>query len=354
MAKDDSARRGKGSARDDDEDRPRRRPRDDEDDEDEEEDRPRRRRARDEEEDEDRPRRRPRDDDDEEEEEDRPRRRRPSRDEDDEPRRKRRPRDEDEDDDEDSEEEEDEDKPRKGPTRKKWEKVHLGMGFSIAYAAMVLGFIACIALSQVLVLVAGFLAWAALAEMAGVLVLIAALLFIGWEIPAVVGCALFLNTPNKRGTLPFAIASLVIGSINLLVRIIFIVLPLLDQGMGGMSVAAFSVAALILLIVGDAEFIIFPFYMKATMNVLRDKYLAESTNIPIALACGEIGFKIVLVFVVSVKTVRGEGGVGMVATILGVVWLLVMLFFALSYLKTILAVRRRVATKLPPPSEDMP
>lgn len=352
MAKDDSARRGRARKDDDDENRPRHRPRDDEEDEDEEEDRPRRRRARADEEDEDRPRKRRREDeDDEEEEEERPRRRRPSRDEDEEPRRKRKPRDED---DEDSDEEDDEDKPRKGATRKKWEKVHLGLGFSIANAAMVLGFVACLAAAQVLVLLGGLLEVSFFLEIANILLLILAILFIGWEVPAVVAFSLFLNTPNKKGALPFAIVCLVIGVINLTVRIVFIVLPLLDEGMAGMSFAAVSVAAVILLILGDAEFIIFPFYMKAVMNTLRDKYLAESLNIPIALACGEIGFKIILAFVIKVKTVRGEGGVGMVATVLGVVWLLAMLFFALSYLKTIIAVRKRVGTKLPAPEEDMP
>lgn len=358
MAKDDSARRksargasARGEARDD-EERPRRRPRDDDDD-DEEEDRPRRRRARDDEEDEDRPRRRPRDEDEDEDEDERPRRRRPTREEEDEdePRRKRRPRDEDEDEDSD---EGDDDRPRKGSTRKKWEKVHLGLGFSIAAAAMLLGAVAGVVLSQVLFLIAGLLDWVAMLDIGLTLAQIGVGLYVFMEVPAVVGFALFLNTPNKKGAFPLAIVTLVIGAINLLVRIIFLVLPFLDQGSSGFGFAAIGVAGLIFLILGDAEFILFPLYMKAVMLSMRDRYLAESTNIPIALACGEIGFKIALAFIVSVKIVRGEGGVSMIATILGLVLLAVLTFFALSYLKTILAIRKRVATKLPAREDDMP
>lgn len=335
MAKDNSDFR-KGEARRGirgDEGRPRRRSRDEDDDE----------------EDEDRPRRRSRADE-EDEEDERPRRR-PSRDDDDEPRRKRRPRDED--DDEESDEDDEDGGPKKTATQAKWEKVKLGLAFSIANAAMVLGAIASITLSFVLFILAGVLSWEALLQFSNILLLLGFLLYIGMEIPAVVAFSLCLNTPNKKGALPLAIISLVIGVINLIVRIIFLVLPLLDQGVSGITLAGLNIAALIFFVFGDAEWILFAFYMKAAMRTLRDQYLAEGTNIPIALACGVIGFKIALIFIVKVKSVRGEGGIPMIATIFGVVVLLIMLFFALTYLKTIIAVRRRVNMVLPK-SEDMP
>lgn len=339
MAKDDSARRRSARGKDrDDEDRPRRRPRDEEDDDEAEDERPRRRRARD-----------------EEEVDERPRKRKPRRDEEDEdePRRKRRPRDDDDEDDSDDGED-DEDKPRKSATRKKWEKVHLGLGFSIANAAMLLGAMGCVILAVALIILAGILSWDGLVSISNMLMMVGGVLYLGMEIPAVVSYSLCLNTPNKRGTLPLAIISLVIAVIKVVSLIILFVLPILDQGVTSANIGAIGAAGWIVFILGDVEWIIFPFYMKAAMLILRDKYLSESTNIPIALACGVIGFKIVLAFVVSVKNVRGEGGASMIGTILGAVVFVVMLFFALTYLKAIIAVRKRVATKLPPPSDDMP
>jgi hypothetical protein len=314
----DEARPRKGPSREEDEDRPRRR-RDEEDDEDEE----------------DRPRRKRRDDDDEA----RRPKRRPARDEDDE-----------------VEEEEDDDEPQLTATQRRWQKVHQGLLVNVIGAALLLASIGCLVLSVVLVILGSLLSWEGLADVAGILAFLGFICFIGKEIPSIVGYGFCLNAPNKKGTLPLAITSLVIGSVSMVAFIFFILLPLLDRGASeGVGTGGFvggGVAGILFLLFSFSEWIVFPLYLKAVCQVLKDQYLDQAVNIPIALACGVIGSTVTLTFVTSVKLVRGEGGAKFIFAILFGLVLLIMLFFAISYLKAILAVRTRVASTLPKATEE--
>lgn len=294
-----------------------------------------------------RPRKRPED------EEDRPRRR-PSRDDDDEEeerrQRKRRPRDE-VDDEDDEEIEEEETRPRLTATQRRWEKVAQGLLLNVIAASLLLGAIGALVLSVVLIILGGMLSWEDLASFAQMLTFLGFICFVGKEIPAAIGYGFCLKTPNKKGALGLAITCLVISCTSLAAFVMFIILPLLDRGMAGAALGtggfAGGLAGIIFLVVSFTEWIIFPLYLKAVSQILKDAYQDQACNIPIALACAVIGATIILVFVTAVKLVRGESGAGMIFAVLFGLVLLIMLFFSLTYLKAILAVRMRVARMLP-------
>lgn len=378
MAKDDGTTspdagrpRRKGIRGDD--QRPRKRPRP-VDDEEEDDDRPRRRRSRQDEDDEveDRPRKRPRPvvDDEDDEEDERPRKRRSRvEDQDDEPRsRRRRPRDEDVDEDQEEEDEEGEedeeeadDKPRKGSTLDRWQKVRKGLAFNVAAAAMLLAHVGAWILGFAVTALSKLLGWPEAEQMAFYVLGLGGLLYLAMQLPAVVGYGFSLITPNKKGTRALAIVCLTVGSINLVFRITIVIVAVLARSSAargsddlGISLIwndlGISLIWIFFIFVGETEWILFLFYLKSVCLALKDRYQHQACNIPIALACTVIGLKLIMLLVMRIKLTRSEGGADMIGLGLTVLVLLVMFFFAMTYLKAIIAVRRRVPA-LPPPEE---
>jgi hypothetical protein len=352
----------KSSARDEeeDEDRPRkRRSRDDDDEEDE--DRPRKRRSRDDddEDDEDRPRKRRSRDDDDEDDEDRPRKRR-SRDddddEDDEDRPRRRGRDRDDDDDED-----DYDRPRrkKGGGGSPWPKVRVGLLLETINAFILIGHAGVMLLAFVLVLLALVARSAGMGEFSDVLTKIGVGLYVAFQFPAVAGYVFTIFTPNKKGAMALGITVLVLGCINLVLKILFFLVPLFGstRGMGGgglggagmmPSISAGSVAVAIMLIILiiillDSEWIIYPLYLRAVSKQLKERWLEGGCIRALGFACGVIGAKLIMI-IMTLTLARGNIGLGIIYTIviLSIIVYGVLLAFSILYVKVIQEVKSRI------------
>jgi hypothetical protein len=329
------------SSRDDDEafeddDRPRRRSARDED----EDDRPRRRSSRDEEDDEDRPRRRR--DRDEEEDEDRPRRRR-------------------------DEEDDDYDRPRKKSNP--WPKVRVGMFINVFSAGALIGYGALELFIALFFMIAALGASAGMAKTSSVFVLIAAILFTVQEIPAIVGYVFAIFTPNKKGALALAITVLSLGGVSLVLKIIFYMVFYLGGGstpFGGgdfrrlfgaafgmppgleyeTKAVAIIVITLILLAV-FAEYIVYPLYLRSVCQQKKERYLEGGAFLPLGLAAGAVGLKVLLTIIglAASEGAHGEaGGKAMLYIIsflkMGAAGLIIT--FGIVYLRYILAVRYQI------------
>jgi phage FluMu protein Com len=340
-----------------------------------EDDRPRKRRSRDEQEDEedDRARSRRRDYDDED-EEDRPRKRR-SRDDDDEDEddrpRSRRRRDEEEDDedydrprkrsrDRDYEEEDDYDRGR----RRKgggspWPKVRVGLMLNSISAGMLAGYAGLMFLGLLMVFIAGRAASLGMLRFAGVLILIGFMLFFALQVLSVTAYVFFLFTPNKKGSFGLAITSLILGGINLVLKLLM-VLSILGADMGGPGIggpgmggpglpppifgrsASLAVAIMLMILVLlllDSEWIIVPLYLRAVCKTIKDRYSEGGCLQALGFACGAIGSQ--LLAILLTLTARSEA-MFWITFFLMLIAYGILLAFAIIYMRVNLAVRANV------------
>ena len=348
----------KSSARDEDEDdRPRNRR--DRDDDEEDDDRPRSRRGRDDddEDDDDRPRKR-RSRDDDEDDDDRPRSRR-SRDDDDDdddydrPRKRSRDRDDDDDDYD------------RGRRRKSggspWPKVRVGLLLEFINSCMLIGHAGVMLLAFLMALLALVARSGGMGQFSDVLIKIGTGLYVAFQFPAVAGYVFTIFTPNKKGALALGITVLVLGSINLVLKILFFLVPLFATrefggpggapGLGGAgvmpSISAGSVAVAIMLIILiiillDSEWIIYPLYLRAVSQQLKERWLEGGCIRAMGFACGVIGAKLIMI-IMTLTMLRGNIGMGIIymLIILSAIVYGVLLAFSILYMKVIGEVKSR-------------
>ncbi len=370
-------RGGPSRRRDEDEPAPRRRSRDDEYD-DEPRRRPRdddepRRRPRDEYED-DEPRRRPRD----EYEDDEPRRRRPRDDDyDDEPRR--RPRDEREDEEESrrkrrrDEDDYDDNRAARRREREAWAKVRIGLILQTVTGWIYTGASGAMTLAFFLVLFVLIIrTGVGILKVSEVLIWIGVILYFALQITAVIGYVFSLFAPNKNGALALSITCLSLGGLCLILKLIFILIPLIGSGAGMMiggpgpgpggpgpggpglggpgpgmvpfapgSVAAAIIIVILYIMVLDAEYVMYPFYLRAVSKTLKDRYLASGWNMPMIMACVATGVKILvlMVVIIMIGSVRTPGvGIVYFLAILPLLIFGTCLAFGLVYVRYVLQV----------------
>jgi hypothetical protein len=352
----------RSSGRDEDEDdRPRKRRSRDEDEE--EEDRPRSRRGRDDDEDDDdRPRRRRSRDDDDQDDEDRPRSRR-GRDDDDEDEEYDRPRKRRSRDDEDEDEEYDRRRRRKSGGSP-WGKVRIGMLFEFITSGMLIGYSGCMLLGTLMILLAILARSIGMLDFGGVLFKIGMVLYVALQAPAVTGYVFTVFTPNKRGALGLGITSLVLGAVNLVIKIVFFMVPFFGQGgMGGPgpgggiagagimpmvgvnSVAMAIILVILFIILLDSEYVLYPLYLRSVSQQLKERWLEGGCIRAMGFACGVIGSKLILVLLTLIIGSSSRGGpspaMGYVIIFLAICVMGVMLAFAIMYMKVIGEVKSR-------------
>jgi hypothetical protein len=263
--------------------------------------RPRSRREDDYEEEEDRPRRPKRREDDYE-EEGRPRRarRREEDDEDDRDRPRRRG-------DRSEEEEDDYDRPRRQgmSVRKKWGFVRLGLLLVFIAACVLAGAALLIAVANLLFMISiiaqkdiGLSAFKVIVRIGHGIAFCAAL-------TAIVGYVFCVFVPNKFGTLALAITTLVLGGVNLVVHILFRIVPMFKTrqvfGMQFDDIAslfmpgaaltesqagAFILSLFVVLLLG-AELILFPIFLWAVCRAAKDRWYGGSC-IGVAILAGVV------------------------------------------------------------------
>jgi len=350
----------RSSARDEDEDdRPRkRRSRDDDNDDD---DRPRSRRGRDDddEDDDDRPRKRRSRDDDDEDDDDRPRSRR-SRDDDDDddydrPRKRSRDRDDDDDDYDRGR--------RKRGGGNPWGKVRLGMLFEFITSGMLIGYSGCMLLGTLMMLLAIVARSGGMLDFGFVLFKIGMVLYVALQAPAVTGYVFTVFTPNKKGALGLGITSLVLGAVNLVIKIVFFMVPFFGThgdfgGMGGPgiggagmlpmvstgSIAMAIILMILFVILLDSEYVLYPLYLRAVSQQLKERWLEGGCIRAMGFACGVIGAKLILILLtIVVGSSRGgpSPAMGYVMIFLAICVMGVMLAFAIMYMKVIGEVKSR-------------
>ncbi len=100
---------------------------------------------------------------------------------------------------------------------------------------------------------------------------IAEVLWMGSAIAVIVGYSFLLFFPNKNSSLGLTIAALVIGSINLIVQIVFKIIPLFSNGSGfmGLSLGGFGLGGT------KAEFFI-------KIGLIEGMFIAEMVLVAIA------------------------------------------------------------------------
>ncbi len=343
---------------------PRRRPREDDD------DRPRRRRdeeSRDRES-HDRESRRDREDFNFEEGPPRPRRReaadddRPARrrDDDDRPRRR-------------EEEDDDYDRPRRASARDKWPKVRVGLLLNFIAAAVLIGH-AGVSLGSSLFAYLGLLTMSlGMLQVSFHISAIGMFLYFVLQIPNVVGYVFNLFTPNKHGTLGLAIANLVLGGINLVLKVIFVLIPMFQlfriggrQGMGvmggglgmfggfgmggamGGSIAAAIIIGILVILLLDSEWIVFPIFLRSVGLATKDRDAAGGAMPPMFMACGVIGMKLLMILLVlglvgsAPRAAGGAAAWGHIMMILNIATYGLMLGFAIMFMRSIGTVRNSI------------
>ena len=327
-------------ARDD--DRPRRRARDDEDDDD---NRPRRR-AREDDYD-DRPRRRARDDED---------------DYDDRPRRRAR---EDDEDDYD-------DRPRKN-AKPAWNVVQVGLVMEIVTAVMLMAYAGLMVAFMLILLVGAMARSLEILELAVYCGIFGMAIYGLLQIPAVVGYVLSLFAPNKKGTLVFGILTLVAGSASLIIKIIFVVLPLFSRteapgpepvpaklnpkargapppqpppapagpkanplalapSVGVANRGALVMLTVLFLALMDVEYLLFPQFLRSIARIKKNQHLIEDASLPFTLACVYAGLKLVLMGIVVGMGARMPGGIGFIVYVFLLLMFAFLIFFGKVYL----------------------
>ena len=345
---------------DDEDERPRsRRRRDDE--EDAEDERPRKRRRDEEEDDEDeRPRSRRRRDEEDDEEDERPRKRRRDEDEDDEDDRPRRARARDEDDDEDDDrprrrrarddddEDDDDDRGRRRKAKKSnpWPKVRVGLLLNLIAAGILIGYGGLMVVATILSLIGILAESRGVLDTAGVIFQIATVLFVVLEFPGLAGYILSIFTPNKKGALPMAITATSLGGINLVLKIIFFMVPLFSRegraisgfgsmpSLGGnMSIAVVILLLLVIMAVLWSEYVIYSLYLRSLAKQLKEKWLEQDSLKVLGFACGVAGAHVIIPLI-SFLIMRNAGP----ASGKGLLYLLVFLQLALYAVTTVFAI----------------
>ncbi len=176
-----------------------------------------------------------------------------------------------------------------------------------------------------------------LGQFGQIVVLIAALDFTILEILTVVGCVFAIFTPNKKGTLAFAITALSLSGVALIVKIIWFLVPYFNDGgqayglmqgfvgladVGG-GFRGFSIALppgvtsgkgmvivlqILFFSVIFSVFIIYPLYLRALARQLKERYLEGGCIRALGFASGALGAKIIVVILLF--AISGEIGKG--------------------------------------------
>jgi hypothetical protein len=141
-------------------------------------------------------------------------------------------------------------------------------------------------------------------------------------ITALVGYVFFIFVPNKNGTFPLAITLLALGGVNLIVNILFRLVPMFKSHPFGLDFvpivfpgAALSdspAGALILSILAilflGAEFIIAPLFFMAVSRAIKSRYLGGSWIVVLIMGCVTAGLQflnIILFYVADKNHSRG-------------------------------------------------
>jgi hypothetical protein len=323
------------------------------DDDEDEDDHPRgRKRSRDDDyddEDDDRPRarKRSRDDADDDEDDDRPRRRPRARaeeedDEDDRPRRRR------------SHDEEDEEDDYQDRKKKKRRGKKRARGLGMMKVASLIGFIAaciiagaCVPQAVLYVMLTIGMAGGTVGNGIFVFLKITEILVLVFGVAALVGYSFNLAVPNRKGSIGFAIATLVVAAAWVVLYFIFQFLPIFGAtggwsglvggpggGPGGGRESLFGGWFLLLLVqmLFSAQFILALFFLRAIALSVKERGLAGQCLSTVFLAAGYAGeriitFIVLYVAIVSVKSESGAKTMGWINMIL--VWIGFFIFVAM-------------------------
>jgi len=295
----------------------------------------------------DRPRRRSRDDDDD---EDRPRRR--SRDEEDdyEERPRRRSRDE----------EDDYDDRRGGKAWGSWPKVGVGFTLHTITGAVFAGCAGVGLIGLLLFFIGGLASSVGLLKAGTIIGAIGAILFVAVEIPALVAYILCLFSPNKRGAMIWAIVVLSLGTISLVFRIIWVLIPAINsfssrglESLGGIfsmfvsvygipivaagSVAGTIIVSILILLVMYAEYVLLPVYIGSVGKALKDRYVSSGAIFPLIVGSIAVALKLlVIILLLASIGSAGEGASKAMGIIISIVAMLAfgaLAAFGLMYMR---------------------
>lgn len=246
-----------------------------------------------------------------------------------------------------------------------WTKVQVGLLLEGITGGMLIGYAGLMLLAILFVLIwtlaaspqnPSFGLLRAGVTMAGIAMIIYFLL----QIPAVVGYVFSLFARNKNGAVALAITSLSLGGVNLLLKIFFVLIPAFrafgvdpmrgaGPSLGGPEIrlggpAVTIILTILVLLLFDSEYIIYPLYLRAVGLTVKDRSLAGSAMMPLILACVVIGMKLLLmILALSVGAARGGGqAMAYIILILGIITWGLTLGFALVYMRTALSARGSV------------